>query len=236
MAEELKRVFTKWLFRTLALIAVTNWFVLGIYFYKFGPGNWFELSDDQQVWAHFGDFYSGLMGPFLSVVAFTGILVTILLQMKQLDLARQQAEIQEIQRVLASVSAQIDQLLSVVPTYYRAKGVINEEAAPLTLFNHISAIGTELLRNPSSTFTSTLRNVMQDIAMSVNAVSLELHSLSWALENYQGAGGSSTMVEFYKFRYGALIGWLEAMNAIDKSSRVHKVFDVELLKTEQAKK
>ncbi len=231
-----KRIFKKTLIRILIICVLTNWFVLGIYFWKFAPGNWLELSASQEIWAQFGDFYSGLMGPFLSFLAFVGILFTVLLQMKQLDLAKHQAEVQEMQRVLASISAQMDQMLNVVPPYYAANQQVRKDAAPLTLFDHISAFGTDLLKpiqdqNFANAFNQSIVNdVKQDISMSVSALALEFHSLGWALEKYIAAGGNETIVEFYKFRYGAIITWLDVMGVIGATSRIRSVIDLNVLR------
>ncbi|WP_341911678.1 hypothetical protein [Polaromonas sp. YR568] len=229
-----KTVINKLLIKLLVITVLTNWFILGGYYVKFGEWKWFEFSADQETWAHFGTFYGGLMGPFVGLLAFVGIFITILLQMKQLEIAKQQAEVQEMQRAMASISAQLDQMLSTVPTYYAAKERVRDDVAPLTLFNHIAALGNEYAKTDENRehrrVFEGLNEVMQDIHLSVNAVGLELHSLSWALEKYQEAGGSASMVEFYQLRYGALIGYLEAMGRLDKGSFVRKVFDVEMLR------
>jgi hypothetical protein len=176
------------------------------------------------------------MGPFLSFLAFVGILFTVLLQMKQLDLAKHQAEVQEMQRVLASISAQMDQMLNVVPPYYAAKEQVRKDAAPLTLFDHVSAFGTDLLKPTEeqafeNAFNqSIVHDVKQDISMSVRALAQEFHSLGWALEKYIAAGGNETVVEFYKFRYGAIVTWLDVMGFIDATSRIRSVMDLNVLR------
>lgn len=43
----------------LFLCPLAFWSVLIVYFYKFAPGHWFELSDDPEVWGLFGDFIGG---------------------------------------------------------------------------------------------------------------------------------------------------------------------------------
>lgn len=229
---------SKWLRRLLFLVVLANCFALIIYFARFGWENWFNFSKDQQDWAHFGTFYGGLMGPFVGLLAFIGIFFTIQLQKEQLELAKQQVEIQEMQRVLASVSAQIDQMLTIVPTYFDAESRLAFPGAPRSLGNHIAELGAEFLNRNMAGCTSApsgaFKSVMQDIALSVNAVALEFQSLGWTLEKFKEAGGSETMVEFYKFRYRMTIIYLEAMDAIDATSRIRNVINtVEL--TQQVK-
>lgn len=221
---------SKGLWGLLFSFVLANGFVLIFYFARFGWENWFNLSKDQQDWAHFGTYYGGLMGPFVGLLAFIGICFTILLQKKQLELAKQQVEIQEMQRVLASVSAQIDQMLTIVPTYFDAESKLAFPGAPQSLGNHIAKLGAEFLTRNTAGYTSApsgaFKSVMQDIALSVKAVALEFQSLGWTLEKFKEAGGSETMVDFYKFRYRMTIVYLEAMNAIDATSRIRKVIDI----------
>lgn len=125
-----KRNLNKFIIRLLVICVLANWTVLGLYFWKFAPGHWFELSSSQEVWAHFGDFYTGLLSPFLGFLAFIGILFTVVLQSKQLDLAHKlaadtkaQADVEEIQRLVANLSATIDAALARAPTFYAAMHV-----------------------------------------------------------------------------------------------------------------
>jgi uncharacterized membrane protein len=220
----------------LGLGALAGVLVVLAYTNKFAHGHWFELSGEREVWGTFGDYIGGVLNPIFSFLAFIGVLLTVLLQAKQLDIARDQAHFEELQRVLASLSNQIDSMLNQMPTYYAAKEFVRGDVAPLTLFNHISAFGTDLLR-PSAqrSFENTVnehgvKGLRNDISVSVDAVALEFHSLAWALQNYGEKGGSATVVEFYKFRYGAIVTWLDVMGAINATSRVRLVFDIEMLK------
>jgi hypothetical protein len=233
MDEAFKKTFYKTVWRLLVICMLMQWGVLAIYFYKFAPGNWFELSESHEIWAHFATFYSGLLGPFLGFVAFLGVLITVVLQMRQFDHLKQQADVQEMQRAMAGISVQLDDMLRVVPTYYEAKAHIKGEAAPLTLFNNIAAVALQRLDRKSQGNQlpqSGVDAVMADIQLSVNAVGIELHVLSWSLNEFQKLGGSKTMVEFYKLRYGALIGYLEILGVMTSTSMVRKMFDVEMLK------
>lgn len=233
MTELFKKTFYKTVWKLLVICVLMQWGVLAIYFYKFAPGNWFALSENPEIWAHFATFYSGLLGPFLGFVTFSGVLFTLILQMRQLDHLKQQADAQEMQRAMASISTQLDDMLRITPVYYQAKAHIKVEATPLTLFDNIAAIALEKLKTsePGGQLPPPgVDAIMADIRLSVNAVAIELHVLSWSLKEFQKLGGGKTMVEFYKLRYGALIGYLEILNVIDLTSMVRQMFDVEMLK------
>lgn len=210
--------------------------VLVIYMGKFAAQSGYSLSEKTSVWGEFGDYFGGVLNPIFSFLAFTGVLFTVFLQARQLDIARDHANFEELQRMLTTISASIDSMLNHTPLYYAAKGHIREDLAPLTLFNHVSGFGTDLLkpteqRDFDNAFRAdAVQGLKDDIAMSVRALSLEFHSLGWAMEKYAAAGGNETVLEFYRFRYGAVVTWLDAMDALDSTSRIRNVMDLALLK------
>ncbi|UUI59229.1 hypothetical protein [Aeromonas salmonicida] len=63
------------------------------YFSIFGPKSDYSLARNDQAWANFGSFIGGTIGPILSLFAFLGVLLTIFIQKRQFDLAKEQFEI-----------------------------------------------------------------------------------------------------------------------------------------------
>lgn len=60
--------------------------VIGAYFYSFhGP-----LSNQQGIWGEFGDFVGGALNPIISLFALSALLITIVLQSKELQATREQ--------------------------------------------------------------------------------------------------------------------------------------------------
>lgn len=55
--------------------------VLTLYFCKFHEG----LSTDQGIWGQFGDYVGGTLNPFLTMITFMAILLTILLQKEEIQ-------------------------------------------------------------------------------------------------------------------------------------------------------
>jgi uncharacterized membrane protein len=88
--------------------------VQGLYIYNFGPGQWFKLSPNPDHWGVFGDYVGGLLNPIFSFLAFVGVLLTVVLQARQLDAAREQSNHEELQRLLATVAETIDAKLGKV--------------------------------------------------------------------------------------------------------------------------
>jgi uncharacterized membrane protein len=59
-------------------------FVFGAYFLAFHDG----VSHTQEVWGQFGDFVGGTLNPILSFLSLIALVYTVLLQVRQLDIAR----------------------------------------------------------------------------------------------------------------------------------------------------
>lgn len=71
----------------VTLIIIATLFVLGALFaYIFNFGAYF--SDNQSDWAHFGDYFGGLVGPVMALSGFCALLVTINLQSRALEVSQ----------------------------------------------------------------------------------------------------------------------------------------------------
>lgn len=221
--------------RLIWLGATVNLLVFSLYFYKFAPGHLFTLSSSQEVWAFFGTFVGGMLGPYFSFLAFIAVIVTVVLQASQLDIAREQAVFEEIQRVMTAISSRLDELLAQKPAYHAAKVPLRDEP-PITLHAHIMARGRAALdTSEKSSFNQGFNHdvitaVHQDIAMSLAAMNMELHQLAWCLGKYEEKGGSDTVLEFYRFRFGAIACWMEASGDLP-SDLARTAFKVASLRT-----
>jgi hypothetical protein len=204
------------------------WIVIGVYFYKFAPGNWFTLSSSQEAWGQFGDFVGGTLNPMFSFLAFTGLVVTIILQAVQLDESRSRASLDELQGLMTSISIAIDGLLRTSPVLHQLKKLQDLAETNFTLFDHISGFGTAALtmskQQQGEFFGEPYRRIMTDIGPLITTVGLELHSLAWAIEKYEKEGGGSSLLEFYRMRYLAVIVWLKALGLLKSHPKVDEVF------------
>jgi hypothetical protein len=232
-----KRVKRALIFLSVCLLI--NFLVMGIYFWKFAPGHMFELSSDQDIWAQFGTFYSGMMTPLLSLAAFVGILFTIVLQARQLDHAKEQfddlkrkAQLEEIQRVIGSVAATVDGMLNSKVPLYASKRFIQGNPEDWTLSTIISALGYGRLtvgdesRHRDPNFKLRMDATYQDSEMAVNAVVIEFESMAWCMNTYRKNGGSEDVLGFYSHRYGPIVGWLKAMDEFHAGTLVEAAFDI----------
>ena len=205
----------------LALVAV------GAYFSVFGPKSGYALSPSDIAWSNFGSYVGGVLGPIFSFLAFTGVLLTVWLQARQLDASQTQANFEEIQRVLSNVSARIDGLLAQPPNLHIEHHRFRN--APITVFTVVAAAGSAALSTPpdymiQASNEQLIAAAKSAITTEATAIGLELEQLAWCLQEYELHGGSSSVIEFYKRRYNAVVCWLDAIGTVEAHHRVQAYF------------
>jgi hypothetical protein len=227
----------RWLLAIGALSAVG---VQGMYLYKFG--SWpIALSNDPAVWGQYGDYIGGLLNPIFSSLAFSGLVVTIVLQARQIDEGRHNAELEEMQRVQSTVAARIDQLLTSTVMVDTGK---DQELArfadnPQTVFQLISALGTIALSEPKVDHSDWQKWAWDDVSLvglrdALDAqtvpLRLEFEALSFMLLRYEVSDGSRDVMAFYRYRYGAVVTWLDALKLLMTHKKVNEFFQPHLLR------
>lgn len=225
----------RWLLAIGALSAIA---VQVSYFYKFAfvPSKWFTLSSDPAVWGQYGDYIGGLLNPIFSSLAFSGLVVTIVLQARQIDDAKRNAELEEMQRVQSTIAARIDHLLAsevIVNTqgYEELKRFADN---PQTVFELISSLGTMALSETDEGGTNWSKWLWDDVladelrkALGVQTVPLrlEFESLSFMLMRYADNQGSKVVIDFYRYRFTAVLVWLDALGMLKEHHQVQKFFN-----------
>ena len=232
LAQTMNR-FLPWL---LALCAIATVGVHGLYLYKFAPGAWFTLSSDPAVWGQYGDYIGGLLNPIFSSLAFCGLIVTIVLQARQIDEAKRNAELEEMQRVQSTIAARIDHLLTsqVIVDTNEYENLHRFADNPQTVFELVSSLGTMALSEPKEGETNWSKWLWDDVvseglkkALDAQTVPLrlEFESLSYMLVQYEIHQGSQVVIGFYKYRFTAVLVWLEALGMLNVHHQVQKFFN-----------
>lgn len=198
---------------TVGAVAVIAGVIL-LYAWKVGSRSGFALSTDASSWAEFGDYVAGTLGPAFGFLAFMGVLLTLRLQAIQLDAVRSQAGLEEIQRLLATISVRLDQLLE--QRVEHGFTLPSLRASPSTFFHALSAGGTALLTSSSDWMrqafgAKTAEEAKGALAVPAISVGLELEQLAWCLGQYRRGGGSPEVIAFYKRRFGAVACWLDVL-------------------------
>jgi uncharacterized protein YoxC len=206
--------------RLLIATSLLALMILGAYVLNFTVRHETVVSADPAAWGQFGDYVGGLLNPIFGFLAFLGVLWTLHLQTVQLTITKRQAEVEELQRLLSSVSKEADQLLNHKPKRLE-EGVENEH---LTVFQIVAGIGTAYLGN--SPKAQEIRNrSFQAIQFSITALAVELSQLVLALKEYVRLGGSPTIVAFYKRRYEVVLSWLDVSGMLGPNDALREYFE-----------
>lgn len=203
------------------------------YVWRFAPRSGYLFSDNPAEWAHFGDYLAGTLGSAFAFLAFLGVLLTLRLQAIQLDLADKQAGLEEIQRLLATISLRLDQLLE--QRVEHGFSLPSLRTSPASFFHVLSAGGTAVLNSSSDWLkqalgATTAEEAKRALAPPAIAVGLELDQLGWCLGQYRKGGGSPEVVAYYKRRYGAVACWLDALGLLSAHPFVRLELDPKSLR------
>ena len=210
------------IFGLMAALAAISAYV-GVFAVESG----FTLSRTDQSWSNFGSYLGGVLGTMFAFLAFVAVLFTVWLQAKQLDNAKVQSHLEELQRVIASVAANVDALLAQPP------GLSNEASdfrnTERTVFTILSAAGAAALRSTPDYIVEASNNnlirISKDaILLQAGTLSIELNQLVWCLEEYLREGGSKTVSKFYVIRYTAVVCWLDALELVHLSLLLQAYF------------
>ena len=189
--------------------------IAGSYAIYFGYIKGYTLSESTEKWGQFGDYFGGTLNPIYALLAFVGVLVTIYLQTEQLKVAEKRALIEEIQRLIFSVSTEIDSLLKQQPKITPAEFAGRNH--PFTIFSLISATATSYLKNdPNAEIVK--QKTIPCIELEVSSIIIELHQLTMTLEKYKTIGGDEIVVDFYKKRYEVIVCWFDVLGLVSSQS------------------
>lgn len=103
----------------------------------------YQLSDSQELWAQFGDFFGGLLNPIYALLAFLALLYTISLQsvelrqtttefrrsadsmQQQLDHYKDTAKKEDLYRIIEDIDSDLEKLYETIVSPEGEKPVLN---------------------------------------------------------------------------------------------------------------
>lgn len=184
-------------FWLVGVAATISFGLLGIYLYKFGSFTDPTLAAHKGDWGTFGDYIGGTLGTLFAFLAFIGVLFTVYLQDKQLQHARAQSKLEELQRLMASHSARIDGLLDGPPKYMpdRFRRTLEARDQLMSVFSLLStAVGLKSGKRPDhipeAAHAEMVRDATESLKRDANLLVIELQWLTRCLELYSSSGGS----------------------------------------------
>jgi uncharacterized membrane protein len=200
---------------------------IGAYVAVFAPGSDYSLSRSDGNWSNFGSYVGGVLGPAFAFLAFVAVLVTVWLQAKQLEHTKKQAQLEELQRVVAAVSKIIDDLLA-QPAGSASPSAL-AQSTERSVFVVLSAAGTAALASTAdyvvnASNSAVIQSAKDSLLLQASSLLIELQQLVWCLDEYEREGGSMTVARFYRNRYSAVVCWLDAIELASSSERVQTYF------------
>ncbi len=151
----------------VALVASSLW----AYFCSFGPAN---FSKDPAVWGQFGDFIGGTANPLISTLALIAIVLTIVLQSKQLDISSQELHEtrQELKRSsdAQELSARLNALTALFTEYRHLSEQKDKEFT--------RALSTKAVPGGTDTLITELKNELDSILAAKYQIFGELEKLA----------------------------------------------------------
>lgn len=221
----------KLVYRLLALSVIATVIATGTYVYKFGSPWRPTLSSDKSEWGLFGDYIGGTLGTYFSFLAFIGVLYTALIQHQQLKHVEAQAHIEEFQRLTATLSARIDDMLAAAPRYpsERITARLGGREMPMSVFKILAACGTIKLSLPHESHqlqdehNLIIAEGLECLKSEIPVLIIELQQLARCLQLHQAHGGSEGVAVLYRERYQTIVCWLDALG-FQNSARVNEYF------------
>lgn len=153
------------------LVLLITFYVTSVLFaYRSAFGG--PLSSDQAIWGQFGDYIGGLVNPILAFLSFVGVLATLHLQIRQLDLAAGSlaAARQESERALSTALAAERSLSEMAEQMMRHSRAAHRSVELLSLTAAISALAeVEESKNAQGALGASLAGAAKEERMQLAA-------------------------------------------------------------------
>jgi hypothetical protein len=184
----------------VALLIAASIFVAA-YVYMFAPLSGWQLSSDTAQWERFGAYVGGVFSMF----AFIGVLITVELQRRQLELQRHQLTLDELMRLSRDLAAAIDEILN------RPIESVRSTQAQLVAQNKSHVVGSVLELVDLEVLPVTVRAMpplaeamkayRNSLGSNAEALGEKLDLLAEGLAEFTRYGGGRVIVALYGDRY-----------------------------------
>ncbi len=187
-------------------------FIVIAYIANFFSPDAVGFSNDPDDWGVFGDYIGGTIGTFFAFAAFVAVLVTVAIQREQLDHARKQASLDELQRFLSNTAMRIDEMLhrelSVGQVLLLQRFAnVTQRVTLLSLIASVGSVKAGML-DEGQVDHSAFQSAIEDIKAELPLLATDLEFLSICMRTYAHRGGDDDIVKLYRLRYNHVVGWL----------------------------
>jgi hypothetical protein len=183
------------------------------YAYEFAPVSGWQLSPDTEQWTRFGEYIGGAFG----MLALIGVLITVDIQRRQLDLQRHQVTLDELMRFSRDLASVIDEILKQpAETVAITQQQLSARNKPQVVAGVLELVDLEV----SSTTVQAMpplaeakKAYRKSLGRNAEAAAQKLDLLAAGLAEFTRLGGSQTIVALYRDRYRMTVeqlSWLDA--------------------------
>lgn len=225
MKESHEELNNKFLIAIFILAIFSIAIVFFSYFYFFN----YEISNKQEIWGVFGDFIGGTLNPILSFLALIALLITIVVQNKQLYLSRKELELTkiELQKTAKATQRQanhfekearradiyriIEKLSTRINKNYNEDRIDSAPNGGRALSVHSALKKGENVNNNKELkwLYENYQNMYSDTYRTVKWLEIDLTRLSHYITSYEEASEteklSTPFPEFYRFEFGNMV-------------------------------
>ncbi len=205
-----KLVAVFWYFGTGGFFVVIEAYLLRFWRYEFSP--------DPARWAEFGEYVGGTLSGFFGLLAFIGVLITIVQQRKQLDLMHSQFTRDELLRLAATAWKAADDVLNQqregIPLEV-AQRLRRQGPGPFTV-HQLLAAADQAAQPPRGDYFIDGRNaellteIRSILGVDASIIARELDQLAECLLTYRETAGNPNIEAIYRRRAGSSAAWLQA--------------------------
>jgi hypothetical protein len=182
----------------------------------------YGISEQHQAWANFGGYIGGILGPLFSALAFIGVLLTYRAQQAQLLFAEQRATIDELQRQLSITATAIDLTLTqpvLINDEFGRNGKTFLQSEILAVSNN----GRDAFGVDDLLFIYVLGKKHIKLLRRIDS---QLCELCWCMNEFQTAGGSQKIVDFYRMKFRTLVNELNNAYGWEVDGEILKFFPI----------
>lgn len=198
---------------------------VGAYALTVGMAAGYDISNDGNDWAAFGDYVGGVLGTIFGALAFIVVLWTLLLQQHQIAQLKEQDKFRELQSSLATLANGLDQALGkdVAVVYGKVKTAENL----LKLLIVLGAVAREAphTKEQSELFEPVREALDAEFALLVRALDTYVALISF----YQKRGGDADISKVYIARFDLVAKMVHAAHPymeLGLSNDAYKMFEL----------
>ncbi|WP_323898037.1 hypothetical protein [Aeromonas caviae] len=185
----------------------------------------FTLAKSLDDWSAFGGFFGGTVGPVISAFAFIGVWLTYRAQREQIRFAESRATIDELQRLLATATDAFENFMN-QPIGISLEGKNFTRNDALEHAYTLKIIPALPIPDPMFTYLNDMKHYLF-----LDLANRHLDEIAWCMTEFQNAGGSEKITEYYKIKLNIAITIQRSIGSIPDDALILRFFpDIHPLK------